>query len=74
MHGDLLTEIMHKAVLGAPNPLTVCFDPAHPEEWLEPLPRAKRTMKLKDDRIHTYMAYADIHDEPFDVYPIVEEK
>ena len=26
----------------------------------------------KDDRIHTYMTYADIHDEPFDVYPVVE--
>ena len=22
--------------------------------------------------VHTYMAYADIHDEPFDVYPIVD--
>ena len=47
------------AVLGAPNPLTVCFDPTHPEEWLEPRPGTKRTMKLKNDRIHTYMAYAD---------------
>ena len=60
------------AVLGAPNPLTVRFDPEHPEQWLEPQPGTKRTLKLKDDRIHTYMAYADIHDEPFDVYPVVE--
>ena len=60
-------------VLGAPNPLTVRFDPEHPEDWFAPLPGDKRTMALKGDDCHTYMAYADIHDEPFDVYPIVEK-
>ena len=29
-------------------------------------------LKLKGDRMHEYRAYMDIHDEPFDVYPIVE--
>lgn len=59
-------------VLGAPNPLTVHFDPARPEEWFTPLPGEKRTMSIKGDNAHTMMAYLDIHDEPFDVYPIVE--
>ncbi len=62
------------AVLGAPNPLTIRFDPAKPEEWLTPLEGAKRRLALKGDNCHTYMAYADIHDEPFDVYPIVDNK
>ena len=59
-------------ILGAPNPLTVHFDPTKPEEWFTPLEGAKRCIRLKDDFIHTYMAYADITNEPFDVYPIVE--
>ena len=29
-------------------------------------------LKLKDDNCHEYWPYMDIHDEPFDVYPIVE--
>ncbi len=61
------------AVLGAPNPLTVRFDPERPEDWFTPLPGDKRTLRLKGDDIHTYMAYCDIHDEPFDVYPVVEK-
>ena len=60
------------AVLGAPNPLTVRFDPERPEEWFTPLDREKRTLRMKGDDIHTWMAYCDIHDEPFDVYPVVE--
>lgn len=59
-------------VLGAPNPLTVTFDPARPEAWLTPLAGEKRRLALKGDPCHTYMAYLDIHDEPFDVYPAVE--
>jgi hypothetical protein len=59
-------------VLGAPNPLTVQMNPRKPELWLSPQPGEKRTMQLKGDSIHTYMAYLDIHDEPFDVYPVVE--
>ena len=61
------------AALGAPNPLTVRFDPERPEDWFTPLPGDKRTLRLKGDDIHTYMAYCDIHDEPFDVYPVVEK-
>ncbi|MBQ7182417.1 MAG: glycoside hydrolase family 127 protein [Clostridia bacterium] len=60
------------AVLGAPNPLTVRFDPERPEEWFTPLDGEKRTLRMKGDDIHTWMAYCDIHDEPFDVYPVVE--
>ena len=59
-------------VLGAPNPLTVHFDPDSPEDWFTPLPGEKRTLQLRGDDQHVYMAYLDIHDEPFDVYPIVE--
>lgn len=59
-------------VLGATNPLTVHFDPEKPEEWFTPMPGVKRTMRIKGDDTHIYMAYADIHDEPFDVYPIVK--
>jgi len=60
-------------VLGAPNPLTVTFDPEKPEEWLSPLPGEKRMLALKNDDCHAYMAYLDIQDEPFDVYPAVKE-
>jgi len=60
------------AAMGAVNPLTVHFDPAKPEEWFTPLPGEKRRLKLRGDDSHFYMAYTDIHDEPFDVYPIVE--
>ncbi len=60
------------AVLGAPNPLTISFDPAHPEQWLTPLDGEKRRLAIKNDPHHSYMAYADIGDEPFDVYPIID--
>ncbi|MDY3279691.1 MAG: glycoside hydrolase family 127 protein [Eubacteriales bacterium] len=60
------------AAMGAPNPLTVRFDPAQPESWFTPLPGAVRRLQLKDDSCHEYRAYLDIHDEPFDVYPAVE--
>lgn len=60
-------------VLGAPNPLTVRFDPKNPAEWFTPIPGEKRTMSIRDDNAHTMMAYLDIHDQPFDVYPIVEK-
>ena len=66
-HGPLLY-----AALGAPNPLTLRFDPEHPEQWFTPQPGEKRTLTLRDDPHHMYMAYLDIHDEPFDVYPAVE--
>jgi len=59
-------------VLGAANPLTVHFDPEKPEDWFTPIEGRKRTMRLKGDSAHIYMAYSDIHDEPFDVYPIVK--
>ena len=61
------------AAMGAPNPVTVHFDPEKPEEWFEVTERRGRWMlKLKDDNCHEYWPYMDIHDEPFDVYPIVE--
>lgn len=60
------------ACLGAPNPVTVRFDPKAPDRFFRPLPGEKRKMALEGDDRHLYMAYLDIHDEPFDVYPIVE--
>lgn len=59
-------------VLGAPNPLTIRMDPRHPEQWLTPLPGEKRMLAIRGDSQHQYMAYLDIHDEPFDVYPIID--
>lgn len=61
------------AALGAPSPVTVRFDPEHPQDWFSPLAGEKRILTLKDDPGHMYMAYLDIHDEPFDVYPAVEQ-
>ena len=78
-------EILHKdrwameygpllyGILGAPNPMTVKYDPENPAKWFTPIPGEKRTMSLRGDSMHTAMAYIDIHDEPFDVYPIVEK-
>ena len=59
------------AALGAPNPVTVSFDPVRPEEWFAPLMGKKAMLRLKGDRMHSYMAYLDIGNEPFDVYPKV---
>ena len=55
--------------MGAPNPVTVRFDPTEPEKWFT---CEGRKLRLKDDNMHEYWAYKDIHDEPFSVYPIVE--
>lgn len=65
------------AAMGAPNPLTLKFDPDRPEVFFRPvrqLSPAGGSVKLllKDDPWHEYRAYMDIHDEPFDVYPVVE--
>lgn len=65
------------AAMGAPNPVTVRFDPAAPSAWFRPVKQMQPgnvvlRLKLKNDRMHEYRAYMDIHDEPFDVYPIVE--
>lgn len=65
------------AATGAPNPLTVRFDPLDPEQWFAARkavsPDGTRLrLKLNGDGMHEYRAYMDITDEPFDVYPIVE--
>ena len=65
------------AALGAPNPLTVRFDPERPEEWFTPVKRyhpqgVRLALRLRGDDRHEYRPYMDIADEPFDVYPIVE--
>lgn len=65
------------AATGAPNPLTVRFDPAAPADWFQPVKvmakdGARLQLQLKGDHSHEYRAYLDIEDEPFDVYPIVE--
>jgi DUF1680 family protein len=58
------------AAMGAPNPVTVTFDPARAQDWFTP---DGKKLKLKGDDRHEYWAYKDIHDEPFSVYPIVEK-
>ena len=65
------------AAMGAPNPMTLRFDPDRPEEWFEPVKRftpdgVRPVLRLRGDNRHEYWAYMDIYDEPFDVYPIVE--
>lgn len=65
------------AATGAPNPVTVAFDPTTPGEWFTPVKEiapdgARLRLALRDDKRHEYRAYMDIEDEPFDVYPIVE--
>ena len=58
------------AAMGAPNPVSVAFDPEKPDEWFVP---NGRKLKLAGDDYHEYWAYKDIQDEPFSVYPIVEK-
>lgn len=67
------------AATGAPNPVTVAFDPADPGAWFKPAKAlgkggAQLRLRLKGDDRHEYRAYMDIEDEPFDVYPIVESR
>lgn len=61
------------AAMGAPNPVSVRWDPADPEKWFTPMPGTKHRFSIKGDTAHEYWAYIDIHDEPFSVYPIVEK-
>ena len=58
------------AAMGSPWPVQVNWDPNKPEEWFEP---AGGKLRLRGDNAHEYWAYADIHDEPFSVYPVVKE-
>ena len=62
------------AAMGAPNPVIVSWDPRKPEAWFEKLPGERPRFAVKGDSSHEYWAYADIHDEPFSVYPIVTRK
>ena len=59
------------AAMGAPNPVSVRWDPKNPGEWFVPMAGDKPRFALKGDDAHEYWAYADIHDEPFSVYPVV---
>jgi uncharacterized protein len=60
------------AVTGAPTPVVTSWNPEKPEEWFVPADGEKRRLLLKNDNQHEYLAYLDIHDMPFSVYPIVE--
>ncbi len=65
------------AATGAPNPVTVHFDPADPGAWFAPAKLmspdgARLRLRLRGDADHEYRTYMDIDDEPFDVYPIVD--
>ncbi len=62
------------AAMGAPNPVTVSWDPRDPAAWFERLPGERPRFAVKGDNAHEYWAYADIHDEPFSVYPFVTRK
>jgi len=58
------------AAMGAPGPVHVKWNPDEPENWFV---KDGRKLRLRGDNAHEYWAYADIHDEPFSVYPVVEE-
>ncbi len=58
------------AAMGAPNPVSVAFDPEKPEKWFT---KNGKKLILKGDTRHEYWAYKNIHDEPFSVYPVVEK-
>ena len=58
------------AAMGAPNPVSVAFDPEKPEKWFT---KNGKKLILKGDTHHEYWAYKNIHDEPFSVYPVVEK-
>ena len=62
------------AAMGTPNPVRVSWDPRDPAAWFERLPGDRPRFALKGDNAHEYWAYADIHDEPFSVYPIVSRR
>ena len=60
------------AAMGAPNPVSVAWDPQVPEAWFQYVLRhGKPRLILRDDPWHAYWAYLDIGNEPFSVYPIV---
>lgn len=59
------------AAMGAPNPVSVSWDPRKPEDWFRPAEGSK--MRLIGDSGHEYWPYCDIHDEPFSVYPVVSQ-
>jgi len=61
------------AVLGAPSPVEVSFDPARPEDWFTPIGDGRPGFRLKGDNRHEYRAYMNILDEPFSVYPVVTQ-
>ena len=58
------------AAMGAPNPVSVAFDPEKPEKWFT---KNGKKLILKGDTRHEYWAYKNIHDEPFSMYPVVEK-
>jgi len=59
------------AAMGAPNPVNVAWNPREPAAWFEKLPGPRPRFAVRGDSAHEYWAYADIHDEPFSVYPVV---
>ena len=59
------------AAMGAPNPVTVRWDPTEPEKWFEESGKSG-VFTVRGDGAHEYWPYCDIFDEPFSVYPVVE--
>ena len=58
------------AALG-PATVEVKWDVNAPENEFVAQPGSKRIFTMHGDNAHEYMAYADITDEPFSVYPVV---
>lgn len=58
------------AAMGAPSPVEVSWDVKAPEKWFTP---NGKKLRLRGDDCHEYWPYCDIHDEPFSVYPVVNE-
>lgn len=64
-YGPLLLAAM------GPSVVELTYDPAHPDEWLSPIPGKPGRFTVKGDSAHELWPYMDIRDEPFSVYPVV---
>ncbi len=64
-YGPLLYAAM------GPSVVHLSYDIEHPETELIPMEN-RRGFTMKHDNAHEYLAYIDITDEPFSVYPVIE--
>lgn len=64
-YGPLLYAAM------GPSVVHLHWDPRRPVKYLKRLPGSLR-FRIEGDSAHEYWPYIDIHDEPFSVYPVIQ--